>query len=79
MNNNQKVLVQFLDSEQIRKKLNADFPSREELLKRNSFPGPDENPWIDKFIAADREAKANLKRAMTVPPEFVALYCEGCD
>lgn len=28
---------------------NTPFPTREELLKRNSFPGPDQNKYLNRM------------------------------
>ncbi|EHN0522731.1 DUF2737 family protein [Salmonella enterica] len=28
---------------------NTPFPTREELLKRNSFPGPDKNKYLNRM------------------------------
>ncbi|HAD3798302.1 TPA_asm: DUF2737 family protein [Salmonella enterica subsp. enterica serovar Typhimurium] len=28
---------------------NEPFPTREELLKRNSFPGPDQNKYLNRM------------------------------
>lgn len=34
----------------IRRKVdNAPFPTREELLQRNSFPGPDKNKYLNRM------------------------------
>lgn len=34
----------------IRRKVdNTPFPTREELMKRNSFPGPDKNKYLNRM------------------------------
>lgn len=57
MKNAQPVLATYLDTEKARYAFKA-MPSREELLKRNSFPGPDQNRHIDRFL---REYKEDQK------------------
>ena len=32
-----------------RKVSNTPFPTREELMKRNSFPGPDKNKYLNRM------------------------------
>lgn len=34
---------------------NAPFPTREELLKRNSFPGPDKNKYLNRMWGERKE------------------------
>lgn len=36
--------------------------TREQVISRNSFPGPDQNPYIDKFLAEQKKNEANLQR-----------------
>lgn len=32
-----------------RKVIHTPFPTREELMKRNSFPGPDKNKYLNRM------------------------------
>lgn len=43
-----------------RKVSNTPFPSREELMKRNSFPGPDKNKYLNRMWG---ERKGQNKRS----------------
>lgn len=33
--------------------------TREQVIARNSFPGPDQNRYIDKFLAEQKKNEAN--------------------
>lgn len=33
--------------------------TREKVIARNSFPGPDQNRYIDKFLAEQKKNEAN--------------------
>ena len=34
--------------------------TREQVIARNSFPGPDQNRYIDKFLAEQKKNEANV-------------------
>ena len=36
--------------------------TREQVIARNSFPGPDQNRYIDKFLAEQKKNEARLQR-----------------
>lgn len=36
--------------------------TREQVIARNSFPGPDQNRYIDKFLAEMKKNEARLQR-----------------
>lgn len=36
--------------------------TREQVIARNSFPGPDQNRYIDKFLAEQKKNEASLQR-----------------
>lgn len=38
-----------------RKVNRAPFPTREELMKRNSFPGPDKNKYLNRMWGERKE------------------------
>ena len=38
-----------------RKVSNTPFPSREELMKRHSFPGPDKNKYLNRMWGERKE------------------------
>ena len=37
-----------------RKVSRTPFPTREELMKRNSFPGPDKNKYLNRMWGGER-------------------------
>lgn len=40
-----------------RKVSHTPFPTREELMKRNSFPGPDKNKYLNRMRDLDNQAR----------------------
>lgn len=36
--------------------------TREQVIARNSFPGPDQNRHIDKFLAEQKKNETNIPR-----------------
>lgn len=45
-----------------RKFSNTPFPTREELMKRNSFPGPDENKYLNRMWG-ERKTERRIAKA----------------
>ena len=36
--------------------------TREQVIARNSFPGPDQNRYIDKFLSEQKKNETNIPR-----------------
>lgn len=45
-----------------RKVSHTPFPTREELMKRNSFPGPDKNKYLNRMWESVKNEKVNCRR-----------------
>lgn len=52
MSERSKVLLQLWVG---RKVSHTPFPTREELMKRNSFPGPDKNKYLNRMWGERKE------------------------